>query len=283
MRRYDWDEMRRYWETHSARWADLDRDLDPEGLTNVCHPGAPLWLNRYYARGQRRAFEALLALVPPAGGSSALDIGCGAGRWSALLHERGYAVTGIDLQPDLIEQNRERYPAITFERAAAQDFQTETRFSLISSVTVIQHVPFEQQDAVIARMRRLCAPGAYAIVLENVRDQDPHVFANPIRGWRTRFEQAGFILVTLQRYDYSPLLRLVGLLRRAGNRALARGSDASTPETLVAAGGHRDALGVASNAVKRIAVALDSLIEPLLISQNVPLPTVHCGYLFRAP
>jgi len=284
VRRFDWDEMRRYWETHSARWADLDLDLDPDALTNVCHPGAPLWLNRYYARGQRRVFESLLALVPPpVEGAAALDVGCGAARWSALLNNRGYAVTGIDLQPDLIERNRARFPTITFERAAAQDFDTSTRFSLVNTITVIQHVPFAEQDAVIARMRALCAPNAYAIALENVRDQDPHVFANSVRGWRSRFEHAGFSLVTLQRYDYSPFLRLVAMLRRAANRGLRREpvADAS-PESLVASGGMRDTLSAASDAAKRAAVALDSLLEPLLIAQNVPLPTVHCGFLFRA-
>ncbi len=283
MRRFDWDEMRRYWETHSQRWSDLDLDLDPEGLTNVCHPGAPLWLNRYYARGQRRVFGSLLSLVPPpVQGAAALDVGCGAGRWSSLLHDRGFATTGIDLQPELIERNRARFPQVTFERAAAQDFRTDIRFALLVSVTVIQHVPFDEQDAVIARMRELCAPGAYAIVLENVRDQDPHVFANSIRGWRTKFEQRGFSLVTMQRYDYSPFLRLVAALRRGANRALGRRAPAESPESLVGAGGGRDAMSVASDAAKRVAVSLDSLIEPLLIAQNVPLPSVHCGLLFRA-
>lgn len=278
--------MRRYWETHSARWADLDLDADPDGLTNVCHPGAPLWLNRYYARGQRRVFDALMSLVPePTPGARALDIGCGAGRWSALLHDRGYATTGIDLQPELLERNRARYPEITFERAAAQDFQTEHRFDVISTVTVIQHVPAADQDAVVARMRALCAPGAYVIALENVRDQDPHVFANSIRGWRTLFESAGFALVTMQRYDYSPCLRFVDMLRRMIFAVLRRrstgGRDVS-PESLVSAGGARGMRNRTSHLVKRLAVKVDSKIEPVLIAQNAPLPTVHCGFLFRA-
>jgi 2-polyprenyl-3-methyl-5-hydroxy-6-metoxy-1,4-benzoquinol methylase len=281
VRRFDWDEMRRYWETHSQRWADLDMGLDPEGLTNVCHPGAPLWLNRYYARGQRRAFDALMALVPaPETGAQALDVGCGAGRWSALLHERGYATTGIDLQPELIERNRARYPDITFERVAAQDLQTDARFGLITSVTVIQHVPFHEQDAVIARLAQLCARDGYVMALENVRDQDPHVFARSIRGWRTAFEGAGFTMVTMQRYDYSPMLRMVSLLRSIARRALRRRMPES-PSGLVASGGSQDGLSVVSNAAKRAAVAIDSMIEPLLITQNVPLPTVHCGFLFK--
>jgi hypothetical protein len=55
-----------------------------------------------------------------------------------------------------------------------------------------------------------------------------------------------------------------------------------TPEGLVGSAGRKDALTRFSDAAKRVAVRLDSAIEPVLVAQNVPLPTVHRGYLFRA-
>jgi len=94
-------------------------DQDPDGLNNVCQSGAPLQVNRYYARSQRRIYGALLAACLPAQhGSRALDVGCGAGRWSRLMATSGFEVTGIDLQEDVLRQNRARYPHVRFERSS---------------------------------------------------------------------------------------------------------------------------------------------------------------------
>jgi len=130
-----WEEMQRYWQIHAARCSTLDWEVDPERLANVCQPGQPHWLNEYYARSQRLVFERLLALVPPPGpGSRALDIGCGAGRWTRLLAACGYITTGIDIQSRLIELNRERFPAIEFEDEALQEsFDTGVETLLIGT------------------------------------------------------------------------------------------------------------------------------------------------------
>ena len=42
--------------------------------------------------------------------STALDLGCGAGYFSGILHDLGFSVTGLDLRTENIEVCRERYP-----------------------------------------------------------------------------------------------------------------------------------------------------------------------------
>src|SRR5829696_4026388 len=129
--RFEWPEVKRYWELRSSYWARSPHDGDPHALQNVCHPGAPLWLNRYYARFQEMAYQALLDLLPPpAPKQRALDVGCGAGRWCRLLYERGYHTVGIDLQPDLIQSNRSRYPHIDFLCTPVQEYSAEEPFDL---------------------------------------------------------------------------------------------------------------------------------------------------------
>lgn len=283
--RFTWNEMRRYWRAHSERWA-VDEAADPEGLGNVCYAGAPLWLNRHYARYQRLVFESLLAKVPaPGPDARALDVGCGAGRWSRLLFHAGYDVTGIDLQPELIDRNRARFPGIRFENVAVQDFSAPP-FDLVCSVTVIQHVPYDEQDAVVERIRALAKDGGHAIVLENTHADAPHVFPRSLASWRTLFERVGFQTLSVLRYDYSPFLRLAGMARTAAARAAGRArphESSADPEELVSRVGGRDSLSRLSERMNRAAAFLDRGIEPLLIKANPAASSVHCGFLFRVP
>ncbi|MGH7271151.1 MAG: class I SAM-dependent methyltransferase, partial [Polyangiaceae bacterium] len=216
--RFNAQEAMGYWREHFGRRAPVDFDRDPDALNNVCYPGVPLWLNQYYARFQERVFRKLLARIPvPASDprKSALDVGCGGGRWCRVLAAHGYDPTGVDLQEDLILRNRERYPKMKFICGSMQGFSSQTVFDLVTSVTVIQHNPPDAQDDMIRTMRRILPTGGHVLALENVRDQDVHVFSSSVDGWIRRFERAGFACKAVQRYDYSPLLR--------GERALVGG------------------------------------------------------------
>ena len=279
---------------HVGRRAAVDLDADADGLNNVCHPGRPLWLNQYYARFQDIVFRKLLAGVKPRGtGPSrprALDVGCGAGRWCRLLASSGYEVTGVDLQEDLLARNRERMPELRFVTGSMQDFSSDSPFDLVSTVTVLQHNPPADQDSMIGNMRRLLRPRGHAIVLENVSDQDVHVFANSIDGWIERFGRAGFRCVEIRRYDFSPLLRVDRFLALRA-RSLARMGglvrDAAAPRdpgapVRPAPRGLRRVFGAAHDSILHVCVAADALVENALVEANAPLPTVHCGFLFAA-
>ena len=204
---YSPEEMRRYWRQHSRLWSDLDRDEDPEGLTNVCYNGAPLWLNRFAARCQRKTFLGLLASVGSLDGLPALDIGCGTGRWSRLLAERGARVTGIDLQCETLADNRRRHPACTFLEMSADAIGLKSAsFHLASAVTVLQHIPYEPQMRALAEMRRVLVKGGSALILEGIRDRGPAVFSNTREEWFAKSRSCGFEVAREIAYDFAPLL-----------------------------------------------------------------------------
>jgi 2-polyprenyl-3-methyl-5-hydroxy-6-metoxy-1,4-benzoquinol methylase len=287
--RYTWPEMRRYWETHHAVRANVDWSSDPDGLDNVCHAGAPAWLNAYYARGQRNVYRALLSLLSGGTGLRALDVGCGAGRWCRLLYEQGYEVTGIDLQSALISHNREHYPTMDFHCCTLQEYEPDSPFHLVSSVTVLQHIPFAEQVAAVERVRRALIDGGHAIVLENIRDQAAHVFSRSIDDWIDLFVSHRFEVVTLRRYDYNPALRAIGLGRRLARRVLRRSGG-----TRSSALNRRHARGIDDSSksmystpqpvalAQRVAASVDSRLETPLVRRNARLPTVHAGFLIRA-
>ena len=289
--RLTWPQMLDYWRLHDRRFGDIDYSRDPEGLTNICAPGQPFWLGRYYARFQRVIYERLLSRIPhPPPGTRALDVGCGAGRWCVLLARRGYRVTGIDIQPTLIAENRRRLPEIEFFEVPLQDFAYDERFDLVSSVTVLQHLPFDEQPRAIARLRDLMAPGGHAVVLENVRDQAPERFSRSVSGWRSLFEETDFRIVALQPYNYSPALRLIGRARALFPTAVRHDSTELRVESIVAAqrDGHRSesprraSLQLTHRALLRLAVAVDTLVEPVLIGGRTPFAPTNCGFLFQA-
>jgi 2-polyprenyl-3-methyl-5-hydroxy-6-metoxy-1,4-benzoquinol methylase len=280
MNRFSWDETRRYWESQASRRATVDFDADPDGLGNVCHPGAPRWFNAYYDHFQRRTFDRLMAAIPaPAAGAEALDVGCGAGRWSAALAARRYRVTGVDLQPSLVEHCRRRLPGHVFECVALQDLEPVRRFDLATSVTVIQHAPRQAQEAMVARLSELVVPGGHALLLENIADQAAHVFSRRIEDWVALFARSGFGLTRLRRYDYSPLNRTVDGLAgwRDARRAVAGPhGGAVVPEQVGVA-----RWGGPARLARRVAVGVDYPIETALTAMHPPLPSNHCGFLFR--
>ena len=74
---------------------------------------------KYYALGYRwnteaecDFIEAVLKASGPKGGKRLLDIGCGAGRHLMELAKRGYAMSGVDVRPEMVEYvNAEAKPA----------------------------------------------------------------------------------------------------------------------------------------------------------------------------
>jgi 2-polyprenyl-3-methyl-5-hydroxy-6-metoxy-1,4-benzoquinol methylase len=277
-----WDDIADYWRSHNRRRGRYDPADDPDGLNNVCQSGAPLAVNRYYARFQRVVYEELLQQVPHGAGRRALDVGCGTGRWCRLLHEQGFAVTGVDLQDELVAANRERYPDMRFQCGPIQTFTAEDRFDLVSSVTVIQHMPPDEQRAALGNIARLVKPGGHVLLLENVGDHDsPIVFAHPAAEWTAMLREHGFEALTIRRYDYSPVLRLYYALTGPLRRRM--GGPTGPAERLHAAVPEDTGMRRVDNACKRAAAWCDGPIESLLVRRNPPLPTMHCGFLFRAP
>jgi 2-polyprenyl-3-methyl-5-hydroxy-6-metoxy-1,4-benzoquinol methylase len=281
----DWDELRDYWEHHAEHEGRLDPESDPDALGNVCWPGQPLWLNRHLANLQEAAYDELLGLIPPPRpGQRALDVGCGSGRWCRILARRGFEdVLGIDLQPALIDANRRRMPELHFERTSLQDFEDAGGFDLISSVTVIQHNPFEYHPGLARKMRSLTRDGGHVILLENVRDRSSYTFPHPPEGWIELFREAGFETVGVRPYDFSPALRSVLRAREtASGLRRARPAEAAPERERPAAPRPSSPARTALMVSLRAAVAIDGPLERLFAKRPNGRSSIHCGFLFRA-
>ncbi|MBT2553740.1 class I SAM-dependent methyltransferase [Arthrobacter sp. ISL-5] len=57
----------------------------------------------------------------PAGAGTAADLGAGTGKYTALLVERGLAVSAVDPSPDMLDQLRIAYPMVEALEGTAED------------------------------------------------------------------------------------------------------------------------------------------------------------------
>jgi 2-polyprenyl-6-hydroxyphenyl methylase/3-demethylubiquinone-9 3-methyltransferase len=75
-------------------------------------------------------------------GARVLDLGCGAGSFSAALHRHGYDVIGLDIAENAVELARQTYPQVCFQvlRADGTIPAPDQTFAAVWSSEVIEHV-----------------------------------------------------------------------------------------------------------------------------------------------
>jgi SAM-dependent methyltransferase len=135
--------MRRGWEAEAHNWAHFART-----------PG--------HDQAHETHLPSLLSLLPPPSGP-ALDLGCGEGRVSRVLHARGYAVAGVDASPTMVKlaaAHDDRQPAVLAD-AAALPFPDST-FDLVVAYMSLHDVDampaaIAEAGRVLRRAGRFCA------------------------------------------------------------------------------------------------------------------------------
>jgi ubiquinone/menaquinone biosynthesis C-methylase UbiE len=105
------------------------------------------------------------ALATLASGSRVLDAGCGAGRMSRYLADRGCRVIGVDLSPGMVSMARRDHPDL----ASAAGSLTELPFSddAFDGVLLwysIIHTPPSGQARIFAETARVLRPGGHVLV-----------------------------------------------------------------------------------------------------------------------
>jgi SAM-dependent methyltransferase len=109
------------------------------------------------------------AVAPDRGG--VLDVGCGPGRLSVALAARGLEVTGLDLDPAMIERARSNagkadlaanlVPTFTVGDVASLPFPDAT-FDVVVSTLSMHH--WDDREAGLAEIGRVLRPGGRALV-----------------------------------------------------------------------------------------------------------------------
>lgn len=105
------------------------------------------------------------ATMKRTGGGRVVDLGCGRGEWLEVLAEEKISCTGVDSNIVLVTECRERgldvveSDAISYLRG-----QPESSISALSTLHVIEHLPFQLQLELLRECFRVLRPGGLLIV-----------------------------------------------------------------------------------------------------------------------
>jgi SAM-dependent methyltransferase len=201
-----------YWEARARRYAQ--RSL---GLRAVCSYGMPWLYNFVIDLCQRRALRPWLQRRDH---GTALDVGCGVGRWTLRLAMSGMRVVGVDVSPFMIERAkaRAREAAITgtFLTGDLGALELGRQFDLILCVTVLQHITHPEQAAsAIANLARHLAPGGRLVLLEAAPSESSQrcnsdIFtARTLEWYRDALARCGLSIERLRGVDPMPLKTLL--------------------------------------------------------------------------
>ncbi|WP_238161902.1 class I SAM-dependent methyltransferase [Micromonospora endolithica] len=158
--------------------------------------------------------DAFAAVVTSGGDARVLDAGCGAGRMSRHLTERGCLVRGVDLSPGMVARARRDHPDLLFTVGSLTDlpFRDDQFTGVLLWYSTI-HTPPAGQARVFAEAARVLRPGGYLLVGFQSGDGTRDVSA----AYRRRFG----LEIQLERHLYTAD-QVAARLAAAGLREMCR-------------------------------------------------------------
>ncbi|HZC17359.1 MAG TPA: trans-aconitate 2-methyltransferase [Caulobacteraceae bacterium] len=136
----------------------------------------------------------LLAQVPLARVSKAVDVGCGPGNSTELIAERfpDADILGLDTSPAMLDEARKRLPRLRFERADANVWTPDADVGLVYANAAYQWIPRHLEQ--LPRVLRALRPGAVlAVQMPDNLTEPTHRLMREVAGaepWAERLKDA---------------------------------------------------------------------------------------------
>lgn len=137
---------------------------------------AEAWRGELDKKPYDRAMLSVFAeTILGAGNGPVADVGCGAGRITATLHEAGLDAEGIDLSPGMLAAARRDHPGLRFTVGDMLhlDLPDASRAGIVAWYSII-HLPRERVPDAFAEFSRVLEPGGHLQLAFQAGDDDGH-------------------------------------------------------------------------------------------------------------
>lgn len=138
-----------------------------------------------------RAAEELLARVPLATPARVVDLGCGPGNSTALLHARwpGAQLTGVDNSVDMLARARRDFPDTEWVLADLRGYRAEGPLDVLFANAVLQWLP-DHAELFPALLEQVAPGGALAVQMPYNFNEPSHRAMREVDGpWRKRIQE----------------------------------------------------------------------------------------------
>jgi trans-aconitate 2-methyltransferase len=138
----------------------------------------PTWDEAQYAKfidARTRPAEELLARVPLTAAARVVDLGCGPGNSTALLHARWPSahITGVDSSPEMLRSARVALPAVEWVQADLRGYRADAALDVLFANAVLHWVP-DHASLFPALLDQISAGGALAVQMPYNFDEPSH-------------------------------------------------------------------------------------------------------------
>lgn len=163
-------------------------------------------------------------LATDANGQKNLDIGCGVGYASEILHANNFDIYGIDIADDAIKLAQQRIPSgnFTLANSNGQIKFDDSYFNNITCLGVLEHI--ENPESIVSESYRVLKNNGKALF--SVPNSINPYFAIaggtgqirevPLRlgQWKKMFENAGFKVISIGKDPGPTILRTFPLIKK---------------------------------------------------------------------
>lgn len=145
--------------------------------TTSAKDGSSGWDPVQYERFKKeraQPFHDLLALVKVRPGMRAVDLGCGTGELTAVLHDSTRAVEtlGIDVSDEMLSKSGKfAREALAFRKTDIASFEPDGQYDLLFSNAALQWLP--DHEALFRRLASMLGPGGQIAVQMPANDDHP--------------------------------------------------------------------------------------------------------------
>lgn len=138
-------------------------------------------------------------------GARVLELGCGGGRDSARIAERGFDLDPTDGTPAMVAKANERF-AIGARHVLFEDLDAEDAYDAVWAHACLLHVPRADLPVVLAAIRRALRPGGWHYASYKLGDGEGrdllgrlHNFP-PARWLEDAYREAGFAIAASEQF-----------------------------------------------------------------------------------